>query len=113
MRTIAATPAGQPRQLEERDLAGSEVIYAADDGDLLARVKLLDDRRRALQSSHLPSHVLGNRVVEQVAALGLLGDDDRWFDPGDERRQMARKDGLAFQHLDCGVDAAASAVAHY
>src|SRR6266700_4818808 len=111
MRTIRATPAGQPRQLEECDLAGGEVIHAADDVDLLARVKFLDDRRRALQSSHLPSHVLGNRVVEQVAGLRLLGDDDGRFDRGDEIRQMARKDGLGLQHFDCGVDRTASAVA--
>src|SRR5713101_8607845 len=60
-----------PTRLEERNLAGCEVIHAADDVDLLARVKLLDDRRRALQASHLPSHVLGHRVVEQVAGLRL------------------------------------------
>src|SRR5438094_1302783 len=83
---------GRPTRLDECNLAGGEVIHAADDVDLLVRVKLLDDRRRSLQSSRLPSHILGNRAVEQIACLRLLGDDDGWFDRGDELRQMARKD---------------------
>src|SRR5205809_7279579 len=58
--------------LHHCNLAGGEVVHAADDVDLLAHVEFLDDRRRALQSSHLPSHVFGHRVVGQVAGPRFL-----------------------------------------
>src|ERR1700674_3089220 len=88
------SPGRSPVRLDERDLAGGEVIHAAGDVDLLAGVELLDDRRRVLEPGRLPPHVLSDRVVEQVAGLRLLRDDHGRLDRGDELGQMAWKDGL-------------------
>src|SRR6266550_8133473 len=99
--------------LYDCDLAGGEVIQATDDVNFLPGVALLDHRRRVLEACHLSSDVLGARVVEQMGGPRLLSDHHSWFDCSDELRQMTRKHGSGLQHLDCGIDRAASCVAKH
>ena len=66
-------PRAQPHvecALEQRDLAGRDVVHAADDVDLLApRRRPCTTGGEAFEPRHLPPHVLGDRVVEQRAGL--------------------------------------------
>src|SRR5438128_5580321 len=85
--------------LDKCDLSRPQVVHRTDDVDLLAGVALLNDRRRVPQSGHLPPHVLGGRVVEQIAGLRLLRDDHGRPDRGDEGGQSPGSTALVFSTL--------------
>src|SRR6185295_19804608 len=75
--------------LNERHFPRRDVVNAADDVDLLSRVELLHDRRRALEPLHLQLHVFPGRALEHVAALLLLRDRYGRLERIDELGQMA------------------------